>query len=199
MPKVVKINSGKGLVEFKREELADLDLLKWVRSDSKGWGNRHFIAVQPIEKAAAAAYKEEYPAEQVKIAEKCFLGQDGTVQVILRVAEELSEGLYNHHPTKLTFNGSVKNKSSVETIPQSTFEEVQEKKKKSGLVLPIDFIEANINKMSDDEKRQIYAELDQENADAFLEDLKLAMIDQEVDIDKIATELGYEIDDLISE
>ena len=190
MPKVTKINSGKGLVEFKRADLIDLDLTKWIRSDSKGWGNRNFISVQPIEKAAAKVYKEKYPSEQIKIAEKCFLSPDGDVSVILRVANEISDGYYKHHPTKMTFLGDVKAKE--ELIPQTTFEESMETKKAhngKGLSMPIDFLESNIDKLSDEEKRQIYAELGKDNADSFLEDLRMTLINSS-SLDKIAEELN---------
>ena len=193
MPKVTKINSGKGLVEFKQADLIDLDLTKWIRSDSKGVGNRDFISVQPIEKAAAKLYKEKYPSEQVKIAEKCFRNDDGDVSVVLRVANEVSDGYYNHHPTKLTFLGDVKAKE--ELIPQTTFEEAMEDRKahNKGLSMPIDFLEANINKLSNEEKRQIYAELGKDNADAFLEDLRMTLITTSSSLDKIAEELSYEL------
>jgi hypothetical protein len=190
MPKVTKINSGKGLVEFKRADLIDLDLTKWIRADSKGYGKRDFISVQPIEKAAAKLYKEKYPSEQVKIAEKCFINHEGEVAVVLRVANEVSEGYYKHHPTKLTFLGDVKAKE--EMIPQTTFEESMEDKKASskGLTMPIDFLEANIDKLSVEERRQIFAELGKESAETFLEDLKLTLIGSSP-LEKIAEELTF--------
>lgn len=194
MPKVTKINSGKGLVEFKRADLIDLDLTKWIRSDSKGIGKRDFISVQPIEKAAAKVYKEKYPSEQVKIAEKCFLNLEGDVSVVLRIANEVADGCYKHHPTKLTFLGDVKAKE--ELVPQTTFEEMMEDRKahNKGLSMPIDFLELNIDKLSNEEKRQIYAELGKDNADAFLEDLKMTLINSS-SLDKIAEELGADSSD----
>lgn len=192
MANVVKINSGKGLVSFSQEELIDLDLTKWIRADSKGVGHRDFIAVQPIEKAAATAYKEKFPSTQVKIAEKCFLRADGSVDVVLRVAQDVSDGYYKKHPTKLTLTGDVKAK---ETEATKTFNEakLEKSKKGSGLSLPIDFLEENIQKLSDEEKRQIFAELGSDNAATFLNDLKIAFIDT-TSLDKLADKLAKDID-----
>ena len=174
MPNISQINSGKGLVSFNKEELIDLDLTKWIRADSKGYGNRNFIAVQPIEKAATKVYKEKFPSTQVKIAEKCFLRDDGSVDVVLRIAGDVSEGYYQKHPTKLTFLGEIHAK---EKELETTFNEEIEtrKKKKSGLLLHIDFLEENIDKLTEEEMRQVYAELGAENAETFLEDIKLAV------------------------
>lgn len=188
MPNVTRINSGKGLVAFTRKDLADLDLTRWIRSDSNGVGNRNFIDVIPIEREAAHAFTKKYPSTQVKIAEKTFLNEDGGVEVILRVAEDNAKGAFKHHPTKLTFMGDVKAKDN-----DATFNEKMEKKEKtSGLLFPIDFLEENLHKLSEAEKRQIYAELGEDHAQAFLEDLRLTMAD--VDIKKIAKELSTDDD-----
>jgi hypothetical protein len=188
MPNITKINSAKGLVTFTREELADLDLLRWVRADSKGVGNRDFISVQPIEKAAAHVFVEKYPSVQIKLAEKCFMNEDGSVDVILRVAQDVSDGYYKKHPTKLTFMGDVKAKEQ-----EVTFNKKMERdsKKSSGLSLPIDFLEDNLDKLSNEEKRQIFAELGKENSETFLEDLRIAMLDAKIEnIEKLAKELS---------
>jgi len=187
MANVVKINSGKGLVTFSREELIDLDLTKWIRADSKGVGNRDFIAVQPFEAAAAHAYKEKYPSVQIKIAEKCFLKSCGGVDIVLRVAQDFSEGYYKKHPTKLTWTGDV---SAKETMSEQTFNElkIDTEKKGSGLSLPIDFLEEHMHELSNDEKRQIFAELGADDADVFLNDLKMALMESTF-LDKIAEEL----------
>lgn len=192
MPTVTKINSGKGLVSFSKEELIDLDLTKWIRADSKGIGNRCFVAVQPIEEAAAKVYKEKYPSTQIKIAEKCFARVDGSVDVVLRVAQDISDGYYKKHPTKLTFLGDA---SAKETQIGPTANEIFEskdkeiKKKSSKVSLPIDFLEENIDKLTDDEKRQIFAELGGNDADIFLNDLRLTVLGASVLPDKLATEL----------
>jgi len=176
MPTITKINSGKGLVSFTKEEIIDLDLAKWVRADSKGYGKRDFISVVPIEKQAAKVYKEKFPSVQVKLAEKCFLRHDGAVDVVLKVANDVSEGNYKTHPTKLTLLGDVHTK---ESAIEPTFDEVISKtpekrdKKTSGLYFPIEFIEENISKFTDDEKRQVYAELgDEGSVEAFLSDMR---------------------------
>ena len=198
---ITKINSGKGLVTFAMEDLVDLDLTRWIRADSMGHGHQKFISVQPIEKAAAHAYVEKYPSTQVKVAEKCFLRMDGSVEVVLRIANEVSEGYYNSHPTKMTFSGDVKSKETESTLEGPTsHEKIEEmndepKKKSSGLSLPIDFIEEHISEMNDDEKRQIFAELGDENAEVFLRDLKLAIIDSEADMDRAASDWGLDTDE----
>ena len=194
MPTVTKINSGKGLVAFTREELVDLDLTKWIRADSKGYGKRDFISVQPIEKQAAKAYKEKFPSMQVKIAEKCFLNKDGGVEVVLRVALDISEGNYNTHPTKLTWLGDAHTKERA-ILPTFNEEKLKDRKA-TGLVLPIDFLTENIDKLSDEEKRQIYAELGEDNSEGFLENLRLAMLDSDTTIEKLAEELSTEEDNL---
>jgi len=192
MANIVKINSGKGLVSFSKEELIDLDLTKWIRADSNGVGNRHFIAIQPIEKAAAKVYKDKFPSVQVKIAEKCFLRMDGSVDVVLRVAQDVSDGHYKKHPTKLTLAGDVHAK---ETTAKETFNEMKldKSKKGSGLKLPIDFLEENIQKLSDDEKRQIFAELGTDDADIFLNDIKMAFIDSS-SLDKLADKIAKDLE-----
>ena len=196
MPNITKINSSKGLVTFSKEDLADLDLLKWVKADSLGITNRYFISVQPIEKAAAKVYNEKFPTTQIKLAEKCFARTDGGVDVVLRVAQEVSEGNYKKHPTKLTFSGEAraKEKSTESTISHPTFNEStleeEDRKEASGLSLSIDFIEQNIDKLSDDEKRQIFSELGNDSADAFLRDLKMAMLDS-VSVENLPKDLDF--------
>lgn len=187
MPNVSQINSGKGLVSFTQDELIDLDLTKWIRADSKGYGKRDFIAVQPIEKAAAKFYKEKYPSMQIKVAEKCFLRDDGSVDVVLRIAEEIADGYYKKHPTKLNFLGEVR--ATEKEIPPTFNEEIENRKKKrSGLSLPINFLEENIDKLNEEEIRQIYAELGAENAETFLEDIKLAVFSKNMNPDPTVVE-----------
>ena len=193
MPNVTKVNSGKGLVSFSRKELADLDLLKWVRADSKGYGKRDFISVQPIEKAAASVYKEKYPSIQIKIAEKCFLNDDGSVDVVLRVAQDVSDGYYKKHPTKMNFLGDVRSKE--DWLETDFHEEMDNRKIQSGLFLPIEFLEENIRSLSDDEKRIIHAELGKENVDTFLEDLRLTLLETTPSLEKLAEERQQEEED----
>ena len=179
MPNISQINSGKGLVTFTQEELIDLDLTKWIRADSKGYGKRDFISVQPIEKAAASFFKEKFPSTQVKLAEKCFLRDDGSVDVVLRVAGDVSEGNYKKHPTKLNFLGVVR--ATEKEIPPTFNEEIENRKiKRSGLSLPINFLEENIDKLNSEEIHQIYAELGAANAETFLEDIKMAVFSKQM-------------------
>jgi len=201
MPKVTKINSRKGVVEFTREELIDLDLTRWIKSDSKGIIKRDFISIHPIEKAAARFYVDKYPSEQVKLAEKCFLNIDGSLSVVLRVSAEVSEDYYKHHPTKLTFLGDVRAKEEV--IPKITYTEYAEEnieKTAHGLQLPIDFLEENIDGLTDVEKYQIYTELGKKTANIFLQDIGRVLSDAENDFkednipDILMEESGYHKD-----
>jgi len=105
MPTITKINSKKGLVTLNRDDLAEHDVLKWIRHESKGLRGSNFIEVQPIESVAALLYHEAYPDEQVKIAEKLILNADNSVDVILRVAKKNANNMYNSHPVKLVFTG----------------------------------------------------------------------------------------------
>jgi hypothetical protein len=200
MPTVSQINSGKGLVTFSKEELIDLDLMKWIKADSKGYGKRDFIAVQPIERAAATFFKEKYPSMQVKIAEKCFLRDDTSVDVVLRIATDIADGYYQKHPTKLTFLGEVRAKE--QEIQPTYNEEIESRSKKkegTGLVLPIDFLEENIDKLSEAEIRQIYAELGAENAETFLEDIKLAIYSKHMNPEATIVEQNPPSESSISE
>lgn len=197
MPNVSQINSGKGLVTFTQDDLIDLDLTKWIRADSKGITKRDFISVQPIEKQAAKVYKEKFPSTQVKLAEKCFLRDDGSVDVVLRVARDVSDGNYKKHPTKLTFLGEARAKEqSVDTTVNKevvTFDDAEQEKTgstKSKLSMPIDFLEENIDKLSEEEVRQIYAELGTEHVDAFLEDIRLALAGSDENIDRMMARAG---------
>jgi len=110
MSEVININSTKGLVKFSREDLISLDLIKWVRSSYKGVGTQRLLSDTPFERSAAFAYKEKYPSQVIKMAEKCILDDDGSVSVVLRIAEEVARGLYNEHPTKTIFSKQEKSK-----------------------------------------------------------------------------------------
>jgi hypothetical protein len=105
MPNITKINSKKGLVSLNRDDLVEHDVLKWVRTESKGIRSSNFIETQPIESVAAKLYAEAYPDEQVKIAEKLILNDDTSVDVVLRVAKKNAENMYTTHPVKLVFTG----------------------------------------------------------------------------------------------
>jgi len=110
MPEVININSTKGIVKFSQIDLAELDLLKWVRSNSKGIHNKNILSDTPFEKSAAKFYVKEYPSQQVKLAEKCTLNEDGSIDVVLRVAEDNAANMYNQHPTKSVIRKQEKSK-----------------------------------------------------------------------------------------
>lgn len=110
MPEVININSSKGFVKFSREDLIALDLIKWVRTSHRGQGTQRILLETPFEKSAAEHYHEKYPSQAIKIAEKVLLDTDGSVSVILRVANELARDMYNEHPTKVVFSKQEKSK-----------------------------------------------------------------------------------------
>jgi len=100
MAEIVKVNSKRALVILSEADLIDHDLIRWVRSDSKGWGNRDFISVQPIQTCASKLYVDEYPTDSVFLAEKVYK-QGNDVHVVLRVYSNKSQDtLYNHYPSQ---------------------------------------------------------------------------------------------------
>lgn len=110
MPEIININSSKGLVKFSREDLIALDLIKWVRTSHRGQGTQRILLETPFEKSAAEHYKEKYPSQAIKIAEKILLDTDGTVSVVLKVANEVARDMYNEHPTKVVQSKQEKSK-----------------------------------------------------------------------------------------
>ena len=106
------------------------------------------------------------------------------------MAQDISDGYYKKHPTKMNFLGDVRSKEDF--LDTGFHEEMENRKIQSGLSMPIDFLEENIESLSDDEKRLIYAELGKENVNTFLEDIRLTMIDSSSLIDKVAKELLQE-------
>jgi len=190
MPTITKINSARGIVIFSREDLAEFDLLKWIRADSKGWGNRNFLSIQPIERVAATKFKEKFPSDQVKLAEKCFLNDDGSVDVVLRITQDVSEGYYQKHPTKLTFLGKAQ---SERAIPEEvcTNKELEDRgllnasKNHHRLFTPINFLEEHIAEFTDKDKELILTELrDPDRVGQFLSSLE----DEETSLSSINNE-----------
>ena len=116
MANVTKLNSGKGLVTFSQKDLIEHNLLRYVRTSFKGIGKKGLLADHPFETVASDMYKEKYPSDQVKLAEKCMLrdSSDGSVSVdvILRVALDVSEGLYANHPDTVVFRKQEKTKAN---------------------------------------------------------------------------------------
>lgn len=103
MANVTKINSGKGVVSFSQQDLIEHNLLRYVRTSFKGIGKKGLLTDHPFESVASDLYKAKYPSDQIKIAEKCILKDDDSVDVILRVSEEHFDEMYNTHPTKRVF------------------------------------------------------------------------------------------------
>jgi hypothetical protein len=103
MAKVIKVNSKKAIITLSKEDIAEHDLARWMRLDSKGLYHNSFIEYQPFEDIAGKLFKEEYPSDQVKVAESFVPRSDGTVDIFLRIGESFSKGYYNTEPTKLVF------------------------------------------------------------------------------------------------
>jgi len=107
MAEVTKLNSGKGLVSFSQKDLIEYNLLRYVRTSFKGIGKRGLLTEHPFETVASDMYKEKFPSDQVKMAEKCMLKYnekgDTSVDVILRVSKDVSEGFYENHPDVAVF------------------------------------------------------------------------------------------------
>ena len=159
MAKITKVNSGKALVHMSREELVENNLDRWLRADSLGTGHRYFTAVQPIEKVAARLFNEKYPSETVKIGERFFYNtQDGSVDVVLRIAESRVDGYYNSHPVKLTYEGFPAQKKLSKKAAES----------KDGIFMfgdeDVDYLIEHIAEMDDDELDLLEICLDREKS-----------------------------------
>lgn len=151
MAEITKINSGKAIVKLSREELVENNLDRWLRSDSLGQGHRFFTQVQPFEKVAAHYYNEKYPSETVKIGERFFLNNDGSVDVVLRVSEYKAEGYYNTHPVKLTFEG-FQSKQRMASVGAVRDNKIGNLEMHETLSIPdIDFMVEHIAELSKDE------------------------------------------------
>lgn len=107
MAEITKINSGKGLVSFNQQDLIENNLLKYVRTSHKGIAKQKLLSDHPFETVAASLFKEKYPSDQIKIAEKCLLkcSKDGDVgvDVVLRISRDVSDDMYAKHPTEVVF------------------------------------------------------------------------------------------------
>jgi hypothetical protein len=95
MANILQINSRKGLVQLSHDELAELNLLKWIRTSFRGIGRDGFIEVTPFESIAAEMYVQKYKDTQVDLATKCTLEADGSVSIILRTYSEPENRYYN--------------------------------------------------------------------------------------------------------
>lgn len=107
MADIIKINSNKGLVTLDQEDLIKNNLIRYIRTSLKGIGKKALLTDHPFETIAANIFKEKYPSDQVKLAEKCLLKEndkgDIFVDVLLRISKDVSEGYYTMHPTKQIF------------------------------------------------------------------------------------------------
>lgn len=107
MPNITKLNSSKGLVTLTQQDLIENNLLRYVRTSFKGIGKQGLITDHPFETVAAIMFKDKNPSDQIKIAEKCVLKYDSngdpSVDVILRISKDVSDQMYETHPTKVVF------------------------------------------------------------------------------------------------
>jgi len=114
MAEITKINSGKGLVSFNQQDLIENNLLRYVRTSHKGVGSQKLLTDHPFETVAASMFKEKYPSDQVKIAEKCLCKHtsagDIAVDVILRISKDVSDDMFAKHPTTVVFKKEESNK-----------------------------------------------------------------------------------------
>lgn len=115
MAEVTKVNSERGIVNFSTTDLIDHNLMRYIRTQAKGIGKEGLLTDNPFETIAAGLYKEKYPSDQVKLAEKCLLrrNKDGefSVDVVLRVSEDKSEQYYMLHPTERIFKKEEKKRA----------------------------------------------------------------------------------------
>ena len=107
MANVTKINSNKGLVELSQHDLIEHNLIRYVRTSFKGIGTQGLLSDHPFGTIAAVLFKDKYPGDQVKLAEKCILKHnsngDPSVDVVLRISKDVSDHMYENHPTKVVF------------------------------------------------------------------------------------------------
>ncbi len=107
MADITKINSSKGLVTLKEGDLLENNLMRYIRTSLKGIGKKALLTDHPFETVAADMFKEKYPSDQIKLAEKCLLKENAkgeySVDVVLRISKDVSEGMYEMHPTKQVF------------------------------------------------------------------------------------------------
>jgi hypothetical protein len=116
---ITNINSKNALLTFSREDLAEHDLVRWIKSNTSNFGRKYFIDESPFEKCAAKLYNEKNPSKQVKYG-KSFRNEDGTVSVFLAVTEGMSKDyIKNQHPDKLVFSHQPKFKAGEPTATDS--------------------------------------------------------------------------------
>lgn len=107
MANVTKLNSNKGLVVLTQQDLIENNLLRYVRTSFKGIGKQGLLTDHPFETVATILFKDKFPSDQVKLAEKCILkyssNGDPSVDIVLRISKDVSDNMYENHPTKVVF------------------------------------------------------------------------------------------------
>jgi len=126
MENILQLNSRKGIVKFSEKDMAEYDLLKWVRVSFKGIGKAGIIDDIPFETKAADLYVKKYLDTQVILAERVIYNkEDNSVSVFLKTTSTPENRYYNEHNTALVY-------SEKEIKKASTFK----KKKFSASVSP---------------------------------------------------------------
>lgn len=101
MAEILQLNKRRGLVKFSEDELAELNLLRWIRTSFKGIGKKGLIEETPFEEAAAKLYVEKFPSCQIFVADKCVLNSDNSVSVFLIVYNEPEDPYFNTNDTDI--------------------------------------------------------------------------------------------------
>lgn len=110
MPEVIQINSKRGLIKFSFQDLVDLNLERYIRTSFKGIGKRGLLLDTPFQDAAAKIYQDKYPQSQIVLASKCLLNSDNGVEVVLKVANTVSDEMYNQHSNSIIIKKQVKSR-----------------------------------------------------------------------------------------
>lgn len=106
MADIIKLNSHNGIVSLDSKDVVEYDLLRWIRTSSKGIHNRCTIDDAPFEKVAAKLFVEKYPSDMIKVASKVIVKDKDNVDIYLRIAGQVSDQFYEKHPTKVIFSKS---------------------------------------------------------------------------------------------
>jgi hypothetical protein len=148
MAEIINVNSKNALLTFSREELAEYDLVRWIKFNTANFGRKYFIDEAPIEKCAAKLYNEKNPSKQVKYG-KAFKNDDGTVSVFLAVTDGMSKDyIKNQHPDKLVFSHQPKYKAGEPGAEDSVVRRKASYKEDGEIYFRVASIE-NVENMSD--------------------------------------------------
>ena len=96
MADILKVNSKTAIVTLETKDLVEHDLLRWLRTSSKGVNKQCTIRDTPFEKCAAKIYVNKYPSDMVKLASKIIVKDQDTVDIYLQIAGRVSDQYYNH-------------------------------------------------------------------------------------------------------